>query len=888
MKLLYALNKSIRTPQLPLGILGACLFGILVLNPARSSAQTVLNPTADAMVYQGSSATNYGTDTRLLLKRKIGSAITRTAYLKFDLTGVTPVQAARATLRLYCNTKAFNDVPSVVSVYNTSDSWTEAGLNWSNAPVAETSNATTDIAAQGTFYEWDVTALVQNALSTGTIANFNLADISASNNTLEFSSREGANPPQLVLSAFAAPQNVTYFVDPDAGDDNNDGQSMANAWKSINKVNTTYFAPGCKVLLKSGSQLNGILNIGASGTAGNPIIFDIYGGSEPASINGQGNTWTVYSYNRAQFELRNIRVTNFSTGTISASSPFSGIYLANENGGKLSHIVFDHVVVDSVNSSNDESGGNTVYNGGVQFYSYGSRTPSYFDDVLIQNCTFKNLSRTGFNFRSDWDQRNHDTNFGDDLGDGTTDNWTPNTNVRILANTFKNIAGNGLILRVAKNALVEGNLFDSCGTIISGNAAFNFNTDSTVFQYNEAKNTVYNDGDTDARGIDADFRTENTVIQFNYLHDNGLGGVVATGGNEGGQVPERYNIGTAIRYNVVENNQRQGIYFSGAVNGLDVYNNVFFADANHNDIDIVKLNKWSVTPQNVRFQNNIFYYLGSNLSYTFITGSTYSFNNNIYYGTHPASEPADPNKITANPLLLNPGGGPDGYKLLENSPAIGTGVIIANNGGMDYYGNQVPSATQPNIGLFNGTALSTLPVQFIKFTARKNGTAALLEWATGNEQNSLRFDVERSADGIHFSKIAELAAAGNASNTTNYSYTDRQPATGYNYYRLTQRDRDGKQTISPVRALNFAVTGLAIQAYPNPVADWLHVEMDQVHPGAVTLSVFSIDGKKVDSRVFPDATNIQFSVKTLPRGIYSIELAEPSGTQLARARFLKM
>ena len=195
MKLLYALNKSIRTPQLPLGILGACLFGILVLNPARSSAQTVLNPTADAMVYQGSSATNYGTDTRLLLKRKIGSAITRTAYLKFDLAGVTPAQAARATLRLYCNTKAFNDVPSVVSVYNTSDSWTEAGLNWSNAPVAETSNATTDIAAQGTFYEWDVTALVQNALSTGTIANFNLADISASNNTLEFSSREGANPP---------------------------------------------------------------------------------------------------------------------------------------------------------------------------------------------------------------------------------------------------------------------------------------------------------------------------------------------------------------------------------------------------------------------------------------------------------------------------------------------------------------------------------------------------------------------------------------------------------------------------------------------------------------------------------------------------------------------
>ncbi len=99
-----------------------------------------------------------------------------------------------------------------------------------------------------------------------------------------------------------------------------------------------------------------------------------------------------------------------------------------------------------------------------------------------------------------------------------------------------------------------------------------------VFQFNEAQRTVFNSGDTDARGIDSDFRTKNTIIQYNYLHDNGLGGVVATGGNEVGGIPTRFNLNTVIRYNIIENNARQGMHFSGNLIGCEVYNNIFYAD----------------------------------------------------------------------------------------------------------------------------------------------------------------------------------------------------------------------------------------------------------------------------------------------------------------------
>jgi hypothetical protein len=100
------------------------------------------------------------------------------------------------------------------------------------------------------------------------------------------------------------------------------------------------------------------------------------------------------------------------------------------------------------------------------------------------------------------------------------------------------------------------------------------------------------------------------------------------------------------------------------------------------------------------------YDLGSG-GYVYTSGqpaSNFAWRNNLFHGNHPASEPSDPGKITADPLPASPGtggtgaGSVSGYELTAPSPAIGAGVVIPDNGGQDYGGSTVPSACAPDIG----------------------------------------------------------------------------------------------------------------------------------------------------------------------------------------------
>jgi hypothetical protein len=855
-----------------------------------SIAQQTIAPIEDAMVYRGNVTNNYGSDLKLQVKKTEGSAITRNAYLKFDLTGITVGQVGKATLRLYCNNKAFDSVQSVMAVYATSNAWTESTINWNNAPLLNTTLATTVIVSKFSYYEWDVTEYIKQSIPLGNLTSLAVADVNSSNNLVEFSSKEATNKPQLVITSVPDPVNVAYYLDGVGGDDNNNGTSIATAWKTLNKINAASLSTGSKIYLKSGQSFNGLLNISNSGTSANPVVIDVYGGTAPATINGKGQPAAVFAYNRSYIELKNLIVTNFRQGVIAANEVFSAIIIMNENAGVLNHIYLDKIKVDSVNSSTDENESNTVYNGGVQFFSTGTRVPSSFNDVSIKNCLFQNLSRTGCNFRSDWDLRNVNTTFGQDLGDGRTDNWTPNTNVVIQDNVFRKIGGNGLIVRVAFKALVEGNFFDSCGTTISGNAVFNFNTDSTIYQFNEAKNTVYNNGDTDARGIDSDFRTKHTVIQYNYLHNNGLGGVVATGGDQTtGQIPQRFNIGTVIRYNLIENNDRQGISFSGAIDGLDVYNNTIYADATHSDVLIVRSAIWAVAPKNLRFKNNIFYFLGNNLSYFFANGSTYNFTNNLFYGNHPGTEPADAGKILGDPKFSNPGNNGDGYKYLAGSSALNSGVLIPNNGGRDYYGGTVSATTIPNVGMYNGPAVSgSLPVTLLNFFANKLGNNASLSWSTSSEQNALRFEVESSKDGSTFYKIGEVKATGNSSSLVGYSYTDASFLKGVIYYRLKQIDLDGRFVLSAVRRLNFDASTAKLSLFPNPADKEITIDLNASNDVPVLITIYDVQGKKVKEQSSSSASNITLNISGLLRGVYSLQVNKAITNEvLGKARFLK-
>ena len=141
--------------------------------------------------------------------------------------------------------------------------------------------------------------------------------------------------------------------------------------------------------------------------------------------------------------------------------------------------------------------------------------------------------------------------------------------------------------------------------------------------------------------------------------------------------------------------------------------------------------------------------------------------------------------------------------------------------------------------------LSTLPVTLTSFTAKKEAKAIELKWNTASEQNNSHFDVQRSADGVTFSNLGKVNGAGNSTAPLAYYFKDNSPASGTNYYRLSQVDFDGKTTLSnPVSVnLGFGKSTMQVYALPNSSNVIVNILTGQASKGQII--IYSVNGQKV-------------------------------------------
>ena len=113
---------------------------------------------------------------------------------------------------------------------------------------------------------------------------------------------------------------------------------------------------------------------------------------------------------------------------------------------------------------------------------------------------------------------------------------------------------------------------------------------------------------------------------------------------------------------------------------------------------------------------------------------------------------------------------------------------------------------------------STLPVTWLFFTAEKQAAGALLKWSTASEQNTKDFEVQHSTNTLSWTPLGTVTAAGNSTTIQQYSFTHATPFKGnvYNYYRILQRDLDGKFSYSKIASLIYDEPGPDVFVYPNP------------------------------------------------------------------------
>ncbi|MEE9575361.1 MAG: T9SS type A sorting domain-containing protein [Gammaproteobacteria bacterium] len=156
-----------------------------------------------------------------------------------------------------------------------------------------------------------------------------------------------------------------------------------------------------------------------------------------------------------------------------------------------------------------------------------------------------------------------------------------------------------------------------------------------------------------------------------------------------------------------------------------------------------------------------------------------------------------------------------------------------------------------------------LPVTLVDLRANLEKKVVQLEWRTESETGNDYFNVERSPDGTEFETLGRVDGAGNSTTAKDYGFTDTDPLSGMNYYRLKQTDTDGSCDHSNIVAVNNR-SAIDISLYPNPTTGEF----------AVTGASGEIQVYDLFGRLVLTANEPQIDMSAFPKGVYLIRVEE--------------
>jgi len=163
------------------------------------SDSKVYFPSDDASIVQDHPDENHGLETELRIDQDTGVF---DSLIRFDTSTINTNSVTSATLRLYCI-----DGSTSGGIFTTSaPNWDEESVTWANAPSSYDSEelGTLDSVYAGEWYELDVSKVFENPPNSLNKA-LSIRISSESWNRAVYSSKEGSNPPQLILQ-FSADQ----------------------------------------------------------------------------------------------------------------------------------------------------------------------------------------------------------------------------------------------------------------------------------------------------------------------------------------------------------------------------------------------------------------------------------------------------------------------------------------------------------------------------------------------------------------------------------------------------------------------------------------------------------------------------------------------------------
>ena len=174
----------------------------------------------------------------------------------------------------------------------------------------------------------------------------------------------------------------------------------------------------------------------------------------------------------------------------------------------------------------------------------------------------------------------------------------------------------------------------------------------------------------------------------------------------------------------------------------------------------------------------------------------------------------------------------------------------------------------------------------VLFTAEKIKSGVELSWLSEKANDIQYFEVETSPDGVLFNKTAEVRFA--SANMT-YSFIDKAPAIGVNYYRVKQVNKNGHYAYTSIKSVNFSNVTLSanqLKVYPNPSTEYIQVQLTSRPKSVIESVIYDLSGKKLMRISFKEDEQLKLNISQLKSGFYILRLTDEATQKIiGKAKF---
>lgn len=179
----------------------------------------------------------------------------------------------------------------------------------------------------------------------------------------------------------------------------------------------------------------------------------------------------------------------------------------------------------------------------------------------------------------------------------------------------------------------------------------------------------------------------------------------------------------------------------------------------------------------------------------------------------------------------------------------------------------------------------TLPVKFISFTLSYSSGVVLVQWSTAEEVNALKYEVQRSVNGLNWITAGTVSASGNSTSTLNYTFNDHYTISNKVYYRIKEIDFSGQYTYTAIKQLkNDASSNIDIKIY-SPSQSIAVVEFPSQLNEEVSIRIISFSGQVISEKVINRPIG-QYLMNISTTGAYIIQVSNQSNLNISKKLML--